>query len=1749
MSVNPARRSISPPFVSFFLTIAVSLPFGVSAFAADQPAKLTFHQGDRVVYVGGVFAERTDHFGRLETLIQLRKPDLGLTFRSLAWPGDTPSEQPRPLNFGDQIRHLTEQKADVIFLCFGLSESFAGPEGWDDFRSGLETLIKDYQSHRFNGKTAPRLVVVSPIAHENVGGDFPDPTAHNRNLKIYTDAMRSIAQAHNLPFVDLYHPTLALMNEPGGSKLTFNGVHLTDYGDWAVSQLTADQLFEPAVAIEATLDGSNPNAIDFGPLKNALARSLPVLPVPGKSHAHESLLKRFPKIVVKNLPGGEFTLVLDGIPIAYAASEAWSAGIRLSRGPLVDSAEKLRVAIADRNQEFYYRWRAVNGEYIYGRRVEPFGSVSFPPEMKKLDEMIAERDTRILALNKPAATGEFALRAGYVPEAKIANVSATGPKAESVYEIYGQKPGYIGGKRFPTAADPAEELKTFKVPEDFEVNLYASDVEFPLHKPIAMKFDAKGRMWVTCAPSYPQYLPGHPPDDKVLILDDQNGDGKADKCTVFADKLYLPGGIELGDGGAYIAEQPNLLFAKDTNGDDIADYRETILHGFGTGDSHHAINAFTWGPGGSLYMMEGTFLVSAIETPHGLTRLHESGVYRFQPKSGKIDVSVSYSFANPWGEVFDRWGQNFLADASGGSNYFALPIMGRVEHPRKHPGMKEFTLTKVRPTCGCEIVSSRNFPEDMQGNYLVNNCIGFQGIKNYKVEEDGSGFVGREVEPLLFSTDPNFRPVDLSFGPDGALYLVDWYNPLIGHMQFSIRDPGRDHVHGRIWRIAYKKRPLVKRPKIAGEPIAALLDLLRTYEDRTRYWARIELRNRDRAEVLKALREWVAALDRSAPDYEHLLLEALWIYAGENTVNRDLLNKLLAARDDHARAAATRVLRYWSDRIEDSLTLLRKQAVDDNPRVRLEAVVALSDFKTSEAADAALEALRKPVDYYLDFGLKETMTTLERFWRPALAAGKPIAAGNPAGAVFLTGILNPAELIKLPPSSTIDLAILSREGVAAEERAIALKRLTERNKSTVIVELLKVIEHVDSDDTLHTGHVLNDLAEILTARPADELRAARRELERIAARGKHPFTRQIATVALIEADDSLEPSWRNATRSLAALTTWVDAVPLIRKAELRAAAFDKIHPLVNDKLPETLASQGKKDRVPRGRFVRIELPGNARTLTLAEVEVRSDGKNIAPQGVASQSSVAYDGPPERAIDGNTDGSYGAGGQTHTQENEPNPWWMLDLGSDRPIEEIVVWNRTDGDLGDRLRGFRLIVRDSSGSIVYRKDNLPTPRPSVRFEIGSDPEGMLRRSAINALPSLAGRENESFRTLARLIVKGTDRDAAIRAIRRIPREHRPIDEVRPVLAALVSYVSGLGDAARAEPAALDAIQLGGDLASTLPATEAKSYRSKLGDLGVNVVLIRTIPHKMVYDRSKFYVEAGKPVVIVFENPDIMPHNWIVAAPGSLAQIGLAAERMASNPEGYARSFIPSDRRVLHSIRLVQPGESLRLNFRAPATVGEYPYVCTFPGHWRIMNGVMHVVPRLADIPADELNPPPASESSPDSRPFVRQWVFEDLAADLHHVGHGRSYERGKALFTAATCVQCHKARGEGGEIGPNLDEIARKVADKKITPADVLHSVLEPSKDIEEKYRPVLIETNDGEVATGIVLEKTADSLTIVAGPRAKPRTIKLKDVAEKAESKVSLMPQGLLVTLSKDEIFDLIAYVIAAGNPEDKAFHK
>lgn len=859
---------------AFLCAMALGLTAPV---AADDAPRLELKKGDRIILIGNTLIERMQHFPHFETLLHSRFPDLDLVVHNLGWSADEIKLRPRQAKFDDHGHTLHDEKPDVIIAGFGFNESFQGRDGLDQFRKDLAAFIAQTTATAYNGEHGPKLVLLSPIPHEDLDNPhLPDGTTNNGNIELYADAIADAAKGQpQVRYVDLFHPLRAVY-EKTAPPLTINGIHLNDDGNRHLAAILDEALF-----------GARP-----------------------------------------------------------ATTKA--------------DLDRLHAAIQEKNKQFWYDLRAINGCYIYGGRKAPFGIVNFPAEFAKLRKMIENREHRVWAI----ARGE------QVPE--TIDDSNTG----SFVRVESNVPTE------PKLTSPEESLQSFQLPEGYKIELFASEREFPdLKKPVQMAIDAKGRIWVTTMPSYPMYLPGTPPDDRVLIFEDSDHDGKADRQTVFADKLHVPTGIELGDGGAYVAQQPNLYFLRDTDGDDKADVRTLVMHGFDTADSHHAMHAFTWDPGGALYWQEGTFHYSQIETPYGPRRCNEAGVYRWEPKSLRFDVFVSYPFANPWGHYVDRWGQNFVADASGGANYYGTAFSGQVVYPDKHGTMPQFLEMQWRPTCGCELVSSRHFPEDTQGDYLLNNNIGFQGILRYRVKEDGSGFHADPVEPLLKSSDPNFRPVDLEFGPDGALYVVDWYNPLIGHMQHSLRDPKRDVQHGRIWRITYPARPLVEPARIAGASIPELLEQLRAYEDRTRYRARRELRERPEADVLAALEKWAGGLSPSDPDYWRLKLEALWLHQSLDNVDPALLKEVLSCPEPKARAAAVRVLCYWRDRVENPLGSLQKAINDEHPRVRLEAIRALSFFDGDDATRAqeiVLESLAHPQDTYLEYTFNETNKTLDR---------------------------------------------------------------------------------------------------------------------------------------------------------------------------------------------------------------------------------------------------------------------------------------------------------------------------------------------------------------------------------------------------------------------------------------------------------------------------------------------------------------------------------------------------------------------------------------------------------------------------------------------------------------------------------------------------------------------------------------------------------------------------------------------------
>ncbi len=645
----------------------------------------------------------------------------------------------------------------------------------------------------------------------------------------------------------------------------------------------------------------------------------------------------------------------------------------------------LKKVIDHKNRQFFYKFRAVNSEYIYGRRKEPWvqpagGPISYPSELKKLDRTVLKLDSVVWAENK-AGTKSNLEKAERIVNDTIQFVPLTAEE---------KSPANV-----PSTAP-------FTLPPGYEINLFASEIDFPIAKPVKITFDPKGRLWVASMPSYPQYVPGAVPNDKIVILEDTNADGKADKHTVFADSLYMPLGFELGNGGAYVTEAPDLLFLKDTNGDGKADSKTILLHGFGTEDSHHSISAHTWGQDGALYMHMGTFLHTQIETPYGPRRDDYGTTWRFEPRTMKLEPYISYPYANPWGNVFTRNGMHLIGDVSSGMNYFAPPMTVAIDYPRKHAEMKDFLTSASKPkTCGMEIVSSRNFPDNVQGDVLFNTFIGFQGIKQHSITEEGSGISGRETEPLLQSKDPNFRPVDLQFGPDGALYVADWYNPIINHGERALRDPRRDHTRGRIWRITYKNKPVLQSVDLTKLSIDQLLDQLNVYEDRVRYRARIQLGESPANEVIPATARWVKKLNSEEKDFEQNKLEGLWVYQQFNRPNEELLNELLESKDYHIRAAATRVLFYWNDRITGSFEKLVALSRDTSQRVRLEAIASLSHFKTETTVNALLAATALPKDYYIDYALSESFKQLKPVWMEMFRKDKSFLSNDPGKAAYL----------------------------------------------------------------------------------------------------------------------------------------------------------------------------------------------------------------------------------------------------------------------------------------------------------------------------------------------------------------------------------------------------------------------------------------------------------------------------------------------------------------------------------------------------------------------------------------------------------------------------------------------------------------------------------------------------------------------------------------------------------------------------
>jgi putative heme-binding domain-containing protein len=611
--------------------------------------------------------------------------------------------------------------------------------------------------------------------------------------------------------------------------------------------------------------------------------------------------------------------------------------------------------------------------------------------------------------------------------------------------------------------DPDLERRALEVAEGFEISLFAADPL--LAKPIHMNFDSAGRLWVASSETYPQIKPGQKANDKILILEDTDGDGKADKTTVFADGLLIPTGLEPGDGGVYVGASTELLHLSRPQGDKGPLRRRVVLSGFGTEDTHHMVHTLRWGLDGMLYFNQSVYIHSHIETPYGVRRLGGGGIWQFRPATERLEV-FARGWWNSWGHHFDRWGQSFVTDGAGGEGVnYCVP--GASYDATPGATRRLYGLNPSHPKyCGCEIVSGRHLPEAWRGN-LITNDFRAHRVCRFVLVPEGSGYTARKQADVVRTNHPAFRPIDVKMGPDGAIYIADWYNPIIQHGEVDFRDPRRDVTHGRIWRITAKDRPLVPRPRLVDAPTTELLEAFKAPEAWTRHHARRVLQERGPS-VLPALNAWTARLPSGA-EGEPLKLEALWTYQALDTVEPKLLEVVLSATDHRVRAAAIRVVSAWRDRLPDSLALLVPRANDDHPQARLEAVRALGQIYNVRAAVAALAVLDKPMDSFLDYGLWLTLRELESQWLPALQQGRFPANGNPRHLLFAVKSVDSAAVLptlvsrlragKFPPDvEDSALQLLGERGGPAELSLILQRVLTPGIPNSRKVALLGVLE-------------------------------------------------------------------------------------------------------------------------------------------------------------------------------------------------------------------------------------------------------------------------------------------------------------------------------------------------------------------------------------------------------------------------------------------------------------------------------------------------------------------------------------------------------------------------------------------------------------------------------------------------------------------------------------------------------------------
>ncbi len=919
--------------------------------------------------------------------------------------------------------------------------------------------------------------------------------------------------------------------------------------------------------------------------------------------------------------------------------------------------------------------------------------------------------------------------------------------------------------KFQLPFTPDDAQRFMQVPAEFEVRLFASEPD--IVKPVTMAFDERGRLWVVEALDYPnEVLDGNPGDDRIKILEDTDGDGRADKFTVFADHLNIPTSIVFANGGVIVGGAPNFLFLKDTNGDDKADVRQILSSGWGLRDSHAGPSNLQYAPDNHVWGVVGYSGYNG--TMNGKPLQFTQGPYRFKPDGSEFEY-LTTSTNNTWGlgfsETFDVFGSTANNDQSW---YLAIPnryfadvkgLPGGAAGGRGGPAggqgyQSAAAFYAVHPTtpyirqvdvwggytaaAGHYLYTARSFPKEYWNRIAFINEPTAHLTGQAVIESDGAGFVTRDGWNLISSAEEWFAPVASMVGPDGAVWVADWYNFIAQHNPTptgystgkgaAYETSMRDHSRGRIYRIVYKGAPPAKKRSLSKGDPSGLIDALSADNMFWRLQAQRLLVERGQKDVLPQL---VALVRNPAVDSVGInggAFHALWTLHGLGLLQEGSGEGYAAAVGalKHPAAGVRKAAAMVLPRTEGAAAAILAAGLLKDPdlHTRLAAVLAIADMPASPAVGAALYAASQAAPNYSDKWLSRA------FYVAATRHEKSFTAAYHA-----------------------DRNALPYSGLPVALRLGAIK-----------------------------------------------------------------------------------PDWRSPAAADIA-SDWKDMA-----------------------VPGNWESRGLPDFDGVVWFSRsVELPSarDAATLTLGVVRNNAE---VWVNGIAV-TAAPFVPPANPQAAGAARGNFA------------------------PVYELPAGTLHDG----------------ANTVTVRIQNSRNEGGFV-----GEPDAIYLESG--------GRKTPLAGTWKYRIERQTNAGALYA---------RPGE-----LAAHVAFTAEGGAAAAALPP---------------PAAQAPDV----------VLRLSVIPGQMKFDKTAFTVAPGQLVEIVYTNPDLLQHNFVLGQAGSLPQIGQASDRLASSPTGQAQQYVPDMPQVLYSTKLLEPGQTVTFQFRAPAAPGQYPYLCTFPSHWQMMNGVLDVV----------------------------------------------------------------------------------------------------------------------------------------------------------------------------------------------------